>query len=102
MPIEYKLVILLVAVGLSNLILRNNRNWIFGYRTNRSLRSHATFAYANRIFGLGMIIIGSLYFLWLWFVEGSVVMTTFWQHVLFLTAYFILLLFFIETRLGRR
>jgi len=99
MPIEYKLVIIFVVVGASNVFLRSNRNWIFGYRSTRSLKSHDRFAYANVIFGVGMMLIGIGYFIWLYELEGILEGVPFWQQLSCVGSFLLLLFLIIEIKL---
>ncbi len=99
MPFEYKLVIVFVIVGVSNILLRNNRNWIFGYRSDRALKTHERFAYANLIYGLGELLIGAFYFVWLKFFGGLEAHHPVWQHILCLGSYFAVLFTLIELKL---
>lgn len=102
MPFEYKLVILFSVVGLSNMLLRNNRNWIFGYRSDRALKSHRQFAYANLIYGLGLLSIGMVYFVWLYFFDGIKGYHPIWQELICIGSVLIVLFLLIELKLHRR
>ncbi|WP_258104270.1 SdpI family protein [Marinoscillum sp. MHG1-6] len=41
--------------------LSGNRNWLFGYRSTMSMKSHKHFDYANRIMGTATAVFGLLY-----------------------------------------
>lgn len=101
MSLEYKIVIIFLVVGLSNLILRGNRNWVLGYRSARALKSHARYSYANTIYGVGMMLAGAGYFVWLYYFPYSSNDYPGWQHAVFLILYFAILAFIIEYRLSR-
>jgi uncharacterized membrane protein len=101
MPFEYKLVIVFVAVGVSNIIFRNNRNWIFGYRSERALKDHSHFAYANLIYGVGEILIGICYFCWAHYLGGLKANHPIWQQLICLGSYFVVLFTLIELKLHR-
>lgn len=61
MPFDYKLALVLIFVGISNRLLSENRNWIFGYRTSWSMKSHRHYSFANKIGGMGTFIFGLFY-----------------------------------------
>ncbi|MEP0366139.1 MAG: SdpI family protein [Cyclobacteriaceae bacterium] len=101
MSLESKIIAILIAVGFLNLILRKNRNWIFGYRSPRAIKTHASFAHANRIYGWGMLIAGVAGFVFTKFFERLYEGMTDWSKVAWLVGYFALLFIVIEWRLSR-
>ena len=48
---------LLIIIGILALCIKTNRNYIFGYRTKRSMASPENWKYANKVMGLAMIAI---------------------------------------------
>jgi uncharacterized membrane protein len=101
MPIEYKVSIIFIIVGILNFLLRNNRNWIFGYRSPRAIKTHLRFAYANTYYGIGMFLAGIFYFVFLNFFENLSNDFSGFEHAFSLIIYFILLFILIEFRLSR-
>lgn len=99
MLIQYKLSIIFMVVGALNFILRNNRNWIFGYRSPRAIKTHERFAYANKYYGVGMLLVGVVYFVFLNFFENISDRLSGFHHATMLISYFVLLFVLIEYRL---
>jgi len=50
--------ILLLVAGASMRLLRIKRNWIIGYRTPASMKDEESWAFANKLAGTYMIVIG--------------------------------------------
>lgn len=101
MQFEYKLIIIFVVVGSLNLIMRRNRNWIFGYRSPRAIKTHERFAYANTIYGWGMVAIGISYFIVISYFEYVRAELTDAFKAIMLIGVFALLFLIIEIRLAK-
>ncbi|MEO9474020.1 MAG: SdpI family protein [Cyclobacteriaceae bacterium] len=101
MSLESKIIVILIAVGFLNLILRKNRNWIFGYRSPRAIKTHASFAHANKIYGWGMLIAGVASFAFTNFFEKLYEGMASWSKVAWLVGYFVLLFILIEWSLSK-
>lgn len=99
MPVELKVSICLFIVGMTNVFLRNNRNWIFGYRSPRAIKSHKSYAYANLIYGAGMTLISAAYLLMMFFFLESFEKWSQTQHGIFAILYFAVLFLIIELKL---
>ncbi|MFY0687448.1 MAG: SdpI family protein [Cyclobacteriaceae bacterium] len=101
MPIEFKLSISFIFIGISNLILASNRNWIFGYRSPRAIKTHKSYAYANRLYGSAMTLIGSTYFTVLsWFPNIYGQYPDKW-HLIVVISYFALTFLLIEIKMHK-
>ncbi|MEQ8581550.1 MAG: SdpI family protein [Marinoscillum sp.] len=101
MPLEYKLVIIFIVAGILNLLLKRNRNWVLGYRSTRCLKSHDRFAFANRIFGWGLIILGLMYLGILLYLAQDGDELTGWESVFIIVGYLALLFILIEYKLSK-
>jgi len=101
MSFELKLSVCLFLISISILLLRKNRNWIFGYRSPRAIRTHKQYAYANFIYGSGMFIISSFYLVMLTWFPQSYKLLSKTEHFLIAIVYFALLFLFIEIKLLR-
>ena len=101
MSLESKIIAILIVVGFLNLILRKNRNWIFGYRSPRAIKTHASFAHANKIYGWGMLIAGIVGFVLINFFERLYLGMSTVTKFSWLIGYFALLFLFIEWKLSR-
>ena len=103
MSFDYKLALVLMFVGLSNRILSENRNWIFGYRSVWSLKSHKHYDFANRIAGVATFVFGLLYLSILLYGERffNFSLEGITKRVVIFT-YFITVISVIEIRLRRK
>lgn len=101
MSLEYKLTIIFIIVGSLNVILRKNRNWIFGYRSPRAIKTHKSFAYANAIYGGTMVVAGVIYFLLINFFESIIRDLSGTTKIVLLTSFFAVLVLIIEFRLAK-
>lgn len=102
MELEFKLSIVFMVVGASNLLLRSNRNWVLGYRSARALKSHRCYAYANTIYGIAMMIIGLVYLVVQQFYFELISDWPNWQKILIGVAYFAICFMVIEYRLFKK
>ncbi|MFY0598750.1 MAG: SdpI family protein [Cyclobacteriaceae bacterium] len=101
MLLEYKLIIIFIGVGILNILLRKNRNWIFGYRSPRAIKTHKSFAYANRIYGSGLIALGIIYFTLIFIVDVFDKNDMRVPQIVFLISYFLVLITTIEIMLSK-
>lgn len=102
MPIELKLAISLFAVGISNLLLAGNRNWVFGYRSPRAIKTHKSYAFANRVWGVGMSLVSAAYYGLIAWYPNVYEQYPEMHHVILVTGYFAFLVFLIEFGLYQR
>ncbi len=103
MLFDYKLAIVLIFVGLSNLLLSDNRNWIFGYRSSWSLKSHKHYDFANRIAGISTFLFGLVYFAILLYGDDylNFSLEGIPKRIVFFS-YFLSVILFIELRLRQK
>ena len=101
MPFELKLSVCLFLISISILLLRDNRNWIFGYRSPRAIRTHKHYAYANTIYGSGMLLISSTYLAMLTWFPRIYLQVSETEHLLIAISYFAILFLIIEVRLQK-
>lgn len=99
MPLEYKLSISLFLIGVTNIFLRGNRNWIFGYRSPMAIRTHKNYAYANGIYGTGMTLISVVYLFVLFWFPRLYATLSITEHLIVVVSYFALLFIIIEIKL---
>ena len=101
MPFELKLSVCLFLISISILLLRRNRNWIFGYRSPRAIRTHKSYAYANTIYGSGMLFISSIYLaMFTWFPNLYILISE-TEHLIIAISYFAFLFLIIEIKLQK-
>ncbi|MBV6642182.1 MAG: hypothetical protein KI791_15800 [Cyclobacteriaceae bacterium] len=101
MPFELKLSVCLFLISISILLLRGNRNWIFGYRSPRAIRTHKSYAYANTIYGSGMLLISSIYLAMLTWFPRLYIRVSETEHILIAISYFAILFLIIEIKLQK-
>ncbi|XOV93295.1 MAG: SdpI family protein [Bacteroidota bacterium] len=101
MPIELKISISLFLISISIVLLRGNRNWIFGYRSPRAIRTHKHYAYANTIYGIGMFLISGVYLAILTWSPRIYKRLTETEHILIAVVYFAVLFLIIELNLRK-
>ncbi len=99
MPVELKIAISLFIIGVSNLLMRANRNWIFGYRSPRCIKTHKRYAVANGIYGVGTTLISTVYLIIIYFFPHVFAKLDYIGHILIAVVYLAVLFVIIELRL---
>lgn len=103
MPFSYKLAIVLIFIGFMTRMMCANRNWLFGYRSSMSMKSHKHFDFANKIAGTATMIFGILY-LGLLLVSDYLIRFDLagWPNAIIVVSFFLVLILIVEISLRKK